>query len=145
LTLRKDPACPICGETRSIHDLIDYDAFCGVGAVDHSATEIDARALAEVLADANAGKAPLQLLDVREPHEWEIAHIEGATLVPVGELPARLAELDPAEPIVTYCHRGVRSQRAREILAAAGFSGVRSLAGGIDAWAEAVERAMPRY
>src|SRR5690606_36506415 len=114
LTLRKDPACPICGETRSIHDLIDYDAFCGVGAVDHSATEIDAWALAEVLADANAGKAPLQLLDVREPHEWEIAHIEGATLVPVGELPARLAELDPAEPIVTYCHRGVRSQRARE-------------------------------
>ena len=145
LTLRKDPACPICGETRSIHDLVDYDAFCGVGTVDHSATEIDARALAAVLDDAHAGRTPLQLLDVREPHEWEIAHIEGATLVPVGELPARLAELDPAEPIVTYCHRGVRSQRAREILAAAGFSGVRSLAGGIDAWAEVVEPAMPRY
>ena len=91
------------------------------------------------------GTRPPVLLDVREPFEWEIAHVEGARLLPLGQLPERLGEIDPHAPVVTYCHRGVRSQRALEILRAAGFRDVRSLAGGIDAWAERVDREMARY
>ena len=141
LALRKDPDCPVCGESPTVTELIDYEAFCGIPAAPGAETEVDAAALADQL---RRGGAPF-LLDVREPHEWEIAHVDGATLIPLGELPARLAELDPHAPIVAYCHRGVRSQRAREILAGAGFSGVRSLAGGIDAWARDVEPGMARY
>ena len=141
LALRKDPDCPVCGTSPSVTELIDYDAFCGVPAAPGAETEIDAVTLAREL---RGERAPV-LLDVREPHEWEIAHVEGATLIPLGELPARLDELDPHARIVTYCHRGVRSQRAREILAGAGFGQVRSLAGGIDAWANDVEPGMARY
>ena len=90
------------------------------------------------------GPEPL-LLDVREPFEWEIARIDGATHVPLGELAARLGELDGHREIVTYCHRGVRSLRAAEILRAAGFTRVRSLRGGIDAWAREAEPGMATY
>ncbi|HEX6643848.1 MAG TPA: molybdopterin-synthase adenylyltransferase MoeB [Gemmatimonadales bacterium] len=141
LALRKDPDCPVCGTSPTVTELIDYDAFCGMPAGPAPDTEVGVRELAGEL----AGGAPPLLVDVREPHEWEIAHVGGATLIPLGELPARLAEIDPHRPIVTYCHRGVRSQRAREILAGAGFRGVRSLAGGIDAWAREVEPGMARY
>ncbi|MGE5926995.1 MAG: molybdopterin-synthase adenylyltransferase MoeB [Gemmatimonadota bacterium] len=141
LALRKDPECPVCGVSPSLTELIDYEAFCGIPPAPGADTEVAAPALVHEL---RGPRIPL-LLDVREPHEWEIAHIEGATLIPLGELPARLAELESHRPIVTYCHRGVRSQRAREILAGAGFGGVRSLAGGIDAWAREVEPGMARY
>ena len=87
----------------------------------------------------------LVLVDVREPHEWEIAHIEGARLIPLSQLPDRLAELDGHSEIVTQCHHGARSLKALEILRGAGFGKVRSLAGGIDAWAERVEQGMARY
>lgn len=141
LSLRKDPSCPVCGDSPTVTELIDYEAFCGIPALPGAETEVDATTLAQELQGTGA---PF-LLDVREPHEWEIARVGGATLIPLGELPARLAELDPHVPIVTYCHRGVRSQRAREILAGAGYRGVRSLAGGIDAWAREVEPEMARY
>ena len=85
------------------------------------------------------------LLDVREPHEYEIAHIEGVTFIPLGELPGRLRELDDHAEIVTYCHHGARSLKAVEILRAAGFAKVRSLRGGIDAWAASVDPSLPRY
>ena len=129
------------GLTPSVTELIDYEAFCGIPPAPEAETEIDALALVREL----GSERPPVLLDVREPHEWEIAHVEGATLIPLGELPARLGELESHRPIVTYCHRGVRSQRARELLAGAGFGGVRSLAGGIDAWAREVEPGMARY
>jgi adenylyltransferase/sulfurtransferase len=141
LALRKDPACPVCGTSPTVTELIDYEAFCGVAAGPEPETEVQVRELFREL----AGASPPLLLDVREPHEWEIAHVDGAQLIPLGELPARLGEVDPHQAIVTYCHRGVRSQRAREILAGAGFRGVRSLAGGIDAWAREVEPGMARY
>jgi len=83
--------------------------------------------------------------DVREPHEWDIVHIEGARLIPLGQLPERLSELDGHAEIVTHCHHGARSMKALEILKGAGFGKVRSLAGGIDAWAERVEPGLPRY
>jgi sulfur-carrier protein adenylyltransferase/sulfurtransferase len=143
LKLRKDPSCPICGEHPTIHELIDYQAFCGIGAEpDYAGVEIgveDFRREREQKGDE------LVLIDVREPHEWEIAHIEGARLIPLSQLPDRLGELDGHAEIVTHCHHGARSLKALEILRGAGFGKVRSLAGGIDAWAEQVEPGMARY
>jgi sulfur-carrier protein adenylyltransferase/sulfurtransferase len=142
LQLRKDPACPICGDVPSIHELIDYQAFCGIGAEPSAGgAEISASELRQELLKRNN----LVLIDVREPHEWEIARIDGARLIPLGELPERLGELDSHAEIVTHCHHGSRSMKAADILKGAGFGRVRSLAGGIDAWADQIEPGMPRY
>ena len=143
LQLRKDPACPICGTNPSIRELIDYEAFCGIGAEPaYEGPEISAEQLRREMADKGSS---LVLIDVREPHEWEIAHIEGARLIPLGQLPERLAELDGHSEIVTHCHHGARSMKALAVLKGAGFNRVRSLAGGIDAWADRIEVGMPRY
>jgi adenylyltransferase/sulfurtransferase len=143
LQLRKDPSCPVCGEQPTIRELIDYEAFCGIGAEPaYDGPEITAEELSREMQQ----KGPeLVLIDVREPHEWEIAHIEGARLIPLGQLPERLGELDGHSEIVTHCHHGVRSMKALQLLKGAGFSRVRSLAGGIDAWADRIEVGMPRY
>jgi molybdopterin/thiamine biosynthesis adenylyltransferase/rhodanese-related sulfurtransferase/molybdopterin converting factor small subunit len=143
LKLRKDPDCPLCGEHPTIHELIDYEAFCGIGAAPaYQGPEI----VVEQLKDELAHKGDeLILVDVREPHEWEIAHIDGARLIPLSQLPDRITELDGHAEIVTYCHKGSRSMKALEILRGAGHSRVRSLAGGIDAWASRIEPGMARY
>ena len=142
LRLRKDPECPVCGEHPTVTELIDYEAFCGVGAAPaYEGPEVTATELAKELEE----NPNLVLIDVREPHEWEICHIEGATLVPLGQLPERLNELDGHKEIVTHCHSGVRSMQALEILRAAGFGKVRSLNGGIDAWSTDVDPSVPRY
>jgi adenylyltransferase/sulfurtransferase len=143
LKLRKDPNCPICGDTPTIRELIDYEAFCGIGAAPaYQGPEV----LVEELNEEWAAKGDdLVVVDVREPHEWEIAHLEGSRLIPLGQLPERINELDGHAEIVTYCHKGSRSMKALEILKGAGFGKVRSLAGGIDAWAQRVEPGMPRY
>jgi sulfur-carrier protein adenylyltransferase/sulfurtransferase len=143
LKLRKDPNCPICGDRPTIHELIDYQAFCGIGAEpDYDGVEVGVE---EFRQEREAKGDDLVLVDVREPHEWEIAHIEGARLIPLSQLPDRLGELDGHVEIVTQCHHGARSLKALEILRGAGFGKVRSLAGGIDAWAERVEPGMARY
>jgi adenylyltransferase/sulfurtransferase len=142
IALRRDPACPACGDHPTVTDLIDYEAFCGVGAAAApDGLEIDVATLA---ARRAAGDAPF-LLDVREPWEYRIAAIEGSTLVPLGQLPARLAELPPRAEVVAICHHGVRSLAAAELLRGAGFAGARSLAGGIEAWAVEIDRGMARY
>lgn len=143
LELRKDPACPICGTNPSIQELIDYEAFCGIGAEPaYTGPEVTAEELRREMSE-KAGD--LVLIDVREPHEWDIVHIEGARLIPLNQLPERLSELDGHAEIVTHCHHGARSMKALEILKGAGFGKVRSLAGGIDAWAERVDTGMARY
>jgi adenylyltransferase/sulfurtransferase len=143
LQLRKDPACPICGDNPSILELIDYEAFCGIGSEPaYAGPEITAE---ELRRELDQKGSTLVLIDVREPHEWEIAHIEGAQLIPLGQLPERLGELDGHTEIVTHCHHGARSMKALGILKGAGFNKVRSLAGGIDAWADRIEVGMPRY
>jgi sulfur-carrier protein adenylyltransferase/sulfurtransferase len=143
LELRKDPACPLCGSNRTIRELIDYEAFCGIGAEpSYEGPEISAE---ELKVELNRKGGELVLIDVREPHEWEIAHIEGARLIPLSQLPERLGELHGHSEIVTQCHHGARSMKALEILKGAGFSKVRSLAGGIDTWAERVEPGLARY
>ena len=142
LKLEKDPDCPVCGTHPTVTELIDYEAFCGIGAEpSYDGAEITAQDL-----KTEWDRSPdLLVIDVREPHEYEIAHIDGAVLIPLSELPTRLGELDGHREIVTHCHHGARSLKALEILKAAGFSKVRSLRGGIDAWAVNVDPSLPRY
>lgn len=144
MRLRRGAACPIGGTAPSITALIDYEAFCGVGAGTDPPVmgpEIKARALAQALQD---GTPPL-LIDVRERPEWEIGHIAGARWIPLRELPGRMAEIDGQREIVTICHTGVRSMRALEFLRQAGLTRVRSLAGGMEAWSVDIDPSIPRY
>ena len=142
LKVRKDPECAVCGENPTVTELIDYEAFCGIGAcTPYDGPEIAVRELAKEMKD----NPDLVVIDVREQHEWDICHIEGANLIPLGELPDRLSELDGHKDIVTQCHTGERSIKALEILKAAGFGKVRSLRGGIDEWAVQVDQSLARY
>jgi adenylyltransferase/sulfurtransferase len=143
IAVAKDPDCPVCGTHPTVKALIDYEAFCGYGETGDGKreTEISAQALR---AERERNPA-LVLLDVREPFERDIAVIPDARAIPLGELPARLRELDGRATIVAYCHHGMRSLRAVEILAGAGFANVRSLRGGIDGWSVEVDPGLPRY
>ncbi|MEE8477544.1 MAG: ThiF family adenylyltransferase, partial [Gemmatimonadales bacterium] len=142
LAVRKDPDCPVCGDNPTVTELIDYQAFCGVGETPaYQGPEVTASELARELKE----NSDLVIIDVREQLEWDICHIEGSVLIPLGQLPDRLNELDGHKELVTHCHTGVRSMQALEILQAAGFSKVRSLAGGIDAWSSDVDPSVPRY
>ena len=141
IEVRRDPDCPVCGASPTIRELVDYEAFCGVSVAPASVGGV---LPADLAAELRSGTAP-QVVDVREPWEWDLVHLVGALHVPLGELPARLGELDPRTPIVTVCHRGVRSRKAQELLLAAGFPRVRSLDGGMDAWAAEVEPELTRY
>ena len=144
LALQKDPDCPVCGEHPTVTELIDYEAFCGIG--DGGRGTGDGVEISALELQLERGRKPqLVLVDVREPREAEIAHIEGARNIPLRELPGRLAELSGHGDIVTLCHHGLRSLKAREILKGAGFGNVRSLAGGIDAWSREVDDTIPRY
>jgi molybdopterin/thiamine biosynthesis adenylyltransferase/rhodanese-related sulfurtransferase len=142
LALQKDPACPLCGEAPSLHELIDYDAFCGMAEVEAPlGLEVTPVELRE---EMSAGKKPV-LIDVREVQEWELVRLEGARLVPLATLPGIVDSLDPASDIVAYCHTGVRSLRAASFLRSAGLPRARSLAGGIERWALEIEPGMVRY
>ena len=141
LAVTRDPACQVCGPHPTVTKLADYEAFCGVGS--SAAVEAVEVSPAELAGRLKEGRGTV-VLDVREPWEWEIAHIAGSKLVPLGELPDRLRELDPSAEIVTVCHKGKRSLMAQELLQGAGFR-ARSLAGGIDAWAGIAEPGMARY
>jgi len=142
IALRRDPECPVCGDAPTITELIDYEAFCGLAPAGGPAEmELTVDALQRRLA---AGDTPL-LLDVRELWEYAIAHLDGAVLVPLGQLGERVAELPPRAEIVAYCHHGQRSLAAARFLRAAGFHSAASLAGGIEAWASQVDPGMARY
>lgn len=145
--LRKNPDCVVCSKPAGEIELIDYEAFCGVPAHDHDEAkmdkrfEIDPRGLAEELKNGHQ----LKLIDVREPHELQVSHIEGAKLIPLGQLAARLSELDSAEDMVIFCRTGGRSARAVELMLSAGFRKVKNLKGGINAWAKEVDPSQPIY
>jgi adenylyltransferase/sulfurtransferase len=146
LKTRKDPACPLCGPNRTIQKLIDYEAFCGL-----EAEWVNAPGAGELeLSPADLKKRidrgeDLVLLDVREPQEWEISRIGGATFISLSRLPYALNELSTADEIVAYCRSGVRSRKALQLLHESGFRKVRNLTGGINAWAESVDPSIPRY
>jgi sulfur-carrier protein adenylyltransferase/sulfurtransferase len=141
---QKDPDCPVCGKQPTITELIDYEGFCGVHAPEERGVrEISAAELAALRA---RGEEHL-LLDVRRRDEWETARIDGAELLPLDQLEARLAELADWKDrrVIAHCHHGARSARACEILAAAGFTNLTNLVGGIDAWSLTVDPGVPRY
>src|SRR6201988_3801204 len=143
LKLRKNPDCPACGTHRSITKLIDYNEFCGIRGeekqVEASVPEIQVEELKRRL---DAGE-DLFVLDVREPHEYQICNINGH-LIPLGDLPNRVHELDSSREIVAHCRSGVRSAKAVGFLQQAGFKKVHNLAGGILAWADRVDPKMPK-
>ncbi len=150
LKLRKNPDCPACGEEPTVTELIDYLEFCGVPnyeeapeAADESVPTISATELKGRLDRGDR----LRMLDVREPHEWEIVNLGplGAELIPLDSLPERLSELDSAEEIVLHCQGGTRSAKALKQLQQAGFRKVWNLRGGILSWQEEVDPSLPRY
>ncbi len=148
--LRKNPNCPICGEHPTIHELIDYEEFCGVpiGGEAPEADQTDMRwqiSPREVHAKLQEADPSFVLVDVRDAHEWEIGHIEGAQLIPLSDLPARMHELDSRDDIVLQCRSGVRSMKALNMLRDAGFTRLKNMTGGILAWAEEVDPDMPQY
>lgn len=145
LRLRRNPDCALCGESPRIRELIDYEAFCGVAQA----------ADAGVAADGDITPAQLHarlqrgdeffVLDVREPHEWEICRLEGATLIPLRELPARVEEVPRDREVVVHCKLGGRSAKAAAYLREAGYARVLNLKGGIRAWSESVDSSLPTY
>ena len=145
LTLKKDPACPVCGESPTVRALIDYEEFCGLPAAhaEQGGTAQRDITVEELKSRQDRGDRPF-LLDVREPHEFDIVHLD-AHLIPLGELPDRVSELDTSSDIVVYCRTGVRSANAAEFLRRSGFARVRNLTGGIDAWAQRIDPSFPRY
>ncbi len=147
LRIKANPECPICGTNRTIHELIDYKQFCGVGPVDH-AVEVGAGvpAIAPKALKARLDRGDeVVLLDVRNPPEWEIGRIPGARLIPLPELPARVHELSSADELVVYCKSGIRSAQAVEFLKTAGFRKLSHLTGGIEGWSTDVDPSVPRY
>jgi adenylyltransferase/sulfurtransferase len=144
LKLRKNPDCPACGTHPTITGLIDYNEFCGIRgeekALETGVPEIQVEELKRRL---DAGE-DVFVLDVREPHEYQICNIDGY-LIPLGDLPKRVHELDSSREIVAHCRSGVRSAKAVDFLRQAGFKKVHNLAGGILAWADRVDPKMPKY
>ncbi len=144
LKLRKNPECPACGKNRTITKLIDYEQFCGIRGeeqeveTDHSDIQVE-----ELKQRLDKGD-DLFILDVREPHEYQICNI-GGYLIPLGDLPKRVSELDSSKEIVAQCRSGARSAKAVNFLREAGFKKVHNLAGGILAWADRVDPKMPKY
>jgi sulfur-carrier protein adenylyltransferase/sulfurtransferase len=145
IKVNKDPECPVCGKNPTVTELIDYEEFCGVPANDHEGTdtedfdwEITPREFEEI-------RAQVRVIDVREPHEYEISRIDGAELMPLGQLPQYLQQLDSSEEIVLHCKSGIRSMDALAFLRQAGFEKVKSLHGGINAYARQVDPSIPTY
>jgi len=144
--LKKNPNCRVCGPNADIKELIDYEEFCGVPSHDHE--EGSAGANWDISAPELAERVKhnhLKLLDVREPHELEISALPNAKNIPLGQLAARLSELDSAEEMVIFCKSGARSARGLELLVSAGFKKVKNLKGGINAWAREVDSELPIY
>jgi adenylyltransferase/sulfurtransferase len=143
VALRRDPECPLCSPKATIRELQDYLAFCGTGR-GGEAGPVEEIGATELKRRLDAGE-PLEVLDVREPHEWAICRIPGARLIPLGSLAGRLQELDPARTYVLQCRSGQRSATAAVLLRKSGFPRVLNLRGGILAWAREVDPTTPTY
>ncbi|HEU0275820.1 MAG TPA: molybdopterin-synthase adenylyltransferase MoeB [Candidatus Udaeobacter sp.] len=140
LNLRRDPQCPVCGENPSIFSPIDYEEFCGL----HAEGTIPEMSPHELKQWTEAGET-FDLIDVREPFEYEIARIDGSKLIPLGEITERLGELERDRPIVVHCHSGMRSAQAVRLLQQRGFTKVYNLEGGIEAWSDQIDPDVPKY
>jgi adenylyltransferase/sulfurtransferase len=150
LKLRKDPQCPVCGEHPSITELIDYEAFCGLTPPAQERQEADARKMEEITATELKQRLDrgddLQIIDVREPNEYEIARLPDTKLIPLGQITNRMDEIDATRETIVHCKMGGRSAKAIEALRGAGFKGrLINLTGGITAWSNDVDPSIPRY
>ena len=145
IRVRKDPECAVCGKNPTITDLIDYEEFCGTVSDEAQRAVAGSTLTAPQLKELLDRGERLALIDVREPAEWQINRLPGAKLIPLGELPNRLAELPQTEPVVLYCKSGVRSAEALALVKQSGFANARHLGGGIASWARTVDPEMPRY
>jgi adenylyltransferase/sulfurtransferase len=157
LKLRRDPDCPVCGDHPTVRALIDYEQFCGVPS---GVTSPAADAATSESGDSRASKTDmtprelkaaldrgdqLVILDVREPQEWQIARIDGAVLIPLGEVPQRYGEIDKYQLVVCQCRSGIRSAKAAAFLRSVGFERVVNLTGGILRWSDEVDPSQPKY
>ena len=144
LKLRKNPDCPACGTHPTIKKLIDYQEFCGIRGEEATAEATASDIQVEELKKRLDRGDDLFILDVREPHEYQICNL-GGYLIPVGDLPMRVNELDSSREIVAHCRSGGRSAKAVNFLRQAGFKKVHNLAGGVLAWADRIDPSMPKY
>jgi molybdopterin/thiamine biosynthesis adenylyltransferase/rhodanese-related sulfurtransferase len=146
LKLRRDPECPLCGENPTLTRLIDYEQFCGVNAEPTSSAinpdEVTVQEMKRALDDPKLG---IKVIDVRDPDEYEIAHVNGVPQIPLGALPQRFTELDPNQQIYLHCKSGVRSMKAVKFLKEQGFKYVKSVKGGITAWSDEIDPGVPKY
>jgi sulfur-carrier protein adenylyltransferase/sulfurtransferase len=146
IKVNKDPECPVCGKNPTVTELIDYEEFCGMPANDHVAAEAADDARWQITPrEFEQRRDRVRVIDVREPHEYEISRIDGAELIPLGQLPSRLKDLDSSEEIVLHCRTGGRSMEALQLLRGAGFSKLKNLQGGINAYAKQVDDSIPVY
>jgi len=150
LKLRKDPDCPVCGTHPTVTKLIDYEQFCGVKpAAGHSAPSTEHSAPMEITPTELKQRLDrgdkLQIVDVREPHEYQINRIPGSVLIPLGDIPKRFTELDPGAELVMQCKSGARSAKAADFLRSQGYQHVLNLKGGILAWIDQVDPSQPKY
>src|SRR5213082_1800945 len=146
LKLRRDPQCPLCGEKPTITTLIDYEQFCGIpapGTVSGpNPDEVTVQEMKRALDDPKLG---IKVIDVREPDEYQIAHVIGVPLIPLNSLPQRFTELDPNQTIYIHCKSGIRSLKAVNLLKERGFNYVKSVKGGIGAWSDEIDHTVPQY
>ena len=149
MKLRKDKACPICGDNPTITELIDYEEFCGIRPVEESANDAEMEIAVEQVKQMLDSGHGFKLIDVREPSEYEICKIAQATLIPLGDIeakdPEKLNGLSPDEEIVLHCKAGVRSMKALKVLEEMGFSNLKSMRGGINEWSEKIDSSVPLY
>jgi len=145
MKLRKDPNCPVCGENPTVTELIDYQEFCGIPQANAAEEKngVPEISVSELKQKMDNGES-INVLDVREPHEYEVANI-GVKLVPLGELPQRIAEFEQSENFAIHCKTGGRSAKAVKLLQDAGFENVYNVKGGITAWSEEVDPSVPKY
>ncbi len=146
LKLRRDPQCPLCGDNPTITKLIDYEVFCGIPTEPENPAanpdEVTVQDMKKALDDPKLG---IKVVDVREPDEYEIAHINGIPMLPLSQLPQRFTELDPNTQYYLHCKSGVRSMKALKFLNDQGFKYVKSVKGGISAWADEIDHNVPKY
>ena len=146
LKLRRDPQCPLCGEHPTITDLIDYQMFCGLTPSSSKPVmnpdEVTVQEMKRALDDSQLG---IKVIDVREPGEYQIARVEGVSLMPLSTLARRFTELDPNQHYYIHCKAGARSLQALHFLRKHGFNQLNSVRGGIDAWSDQIDRTVPKY
>ena len=146
LKLRRDPQCPLCGEHPTITDLIDYQMFCGLTPSSPKPVmnpdEVTVQEMKRALDDSQLG---IKVIDVREPGEYQIARVQGVSLMPLSTLARRFTELDPNQHYYIHCKAGARSLQALHFLRKHGFNQLNSVRGGIDAWSDQIDRTVPKY